>query len=30
MSYTLYRGENLNNAIVVAENIRNKEELFLQ
>lgn len=28
MSYTLYRGENLNNAIVVAENIRNKEELF--
>ena len=28
MSYTLYRGENLNSAIVVAENIKNKEELF--
>ena len=28
MSYTLYRGENLNNAIVVTENIKNKEELF--
>ena len=28
MSYTLYRGENLNSAVVVAENIKNKEELF--
>ena len=28
MSYTLYRGENLDIAVVVAENIRNKEELF--
>ena len=28
MLYTLYRGENLNSAVVVAENIKNKEELF--
>ena len=28
MAYTLYRGENLNSAVVVAENIKNKEELF--
>lgn len=27
-SYILYRGENLNSATIVAENIKNKDELF--
>ena len=29
MSYTLYRGENLNSAVVVAENIKNKLQTMI-